>query len=108
MLQSIGLSLASAPQSGLLNPSSASRRLAFVFAWCWLVFSLALKAHAALQFDVFLGYDGTVHEADWFPVACEVLNDGPPFVATFELSNEGGGRTQSRQFALELPTNTRK
>ena len=74
--------------------------------WCFggLVFS----SHATLQFDVFIGYDGTVHEADWFPVACEVLNDGPPFNAVFELFNEGGGRNQSRQMVLELPTNTRK
>ncbi|MEO8429621.1 MAG: hypothetical protein ABI651_21225, partial [Verrucomicrobiota bacterium] len=69
---------------------------------------LVFSSRGTLQFDVFLGYDGAVHEADWFPVACEVLNDGPPFNAVFELSNEGGGRNQSRQMVLELPTNTRK
>ena len=68
-------------------------RFAVVFWSFWFAIGLVLKAQGALQFDVFLGYDGTVHEADWFPVACEVLNDGPPFVATFELSNESGGRT---------------
>jgi len=34
----------------------------FVFAF------VVATAHAALQFDVFLGYDGTVREASWFSV----------------------------------------
>jgi hypothetical protein len=37
-----------------------------------LSFATLLKGHAALQFDVFLGYDGVVPEASWFPVVCEV------------------------------------
>ena len=37
------------------------------------------NAGAALQFDVFLGYDGTVREASWFPILCEIKNDGPAF-----------------------------
>jgi hypothetical protein len=71
----------------------------------------AASAPAALQFDVFLGYggqpsgtDGIVREAGWFPVACEVLNDGPSFNAVFELSNSG----HARRVVVELPTNTRK
>ena len=32
-------------------------------------------ADAALQFDVFLGYDFVVPEATWFPVVCEIKND---------------------------------
>ncbi|MBI3415041.1 MAG: hypothetical protein HY043_06925 [Verrucomicrobia bacterium] len=75
-----------------------------VMAMCALVFS----ASASLQFDVFLGYDGTIREGEWFPVACEILNDGPSFKAVFEFGSESGGRTQTRRFALELPTNTRK
>ena len=70
--------------------------------WC------ALPVRAALQFDVFIGYDSTVHEAGWFPVACEVFNDGPSFNAVFELSNEAVGRGQVRRYSVELPTNTRK
>src|SRR5439155_18475821 len=77
----------------------------------WLGFGLALPGHAALQFDVFLGYggqptgvDGVVREVGWFPVACEVFNDGPPFNAAFELSGAG----QTRRIMVELPTNTRK
>jgi hypothetical protein len=48
---------------------------------------------------VFVGYgsganDGIVREAGWFPVACEILNDGPGFDALFELSSRqlGGGQ----------------
>ena len=85
-------------------------------AWFWLRllvlwFGLAYSSRAAMQFDVFLGYggqpsgsDGIVREAGWFPVACEVLNDGPSFNAVFELSSSG----QTRRMVVELPTNTRK
>jgi len=77
--------------------------------------ALTSTARAALQFDVFLGYggqptgtDGVVREAGWFPVACEVLNDGPPFTGIFELSTGHRGAGQTRRFTVELPTNTRK
>jgi hypothetical protein len=80
-----------------------------------LAASLGLMAQAATQFDVFLGYggqptgaDGIVREANWFSVACEVHNDGPSFNAVFELSPAQSGGAQTRQFAVELPTNTRK
>ena len=68
----------------------------------------ALTARAVLQFDVFLGYDWIVPQATWFPVVCEVKNDGPPFVGTVEL---GGGRysqEQTRRMLVELPTGTLK
>jgi hypothetical protein len=67
-----------------------------------------------MQFDVFVGYgsggvnDGVVREAGWFPVACEVFNDGPAFDAVFELSSRQLGGGQTRRLAIELPTNTRK
>jgi len=74
-----------------------------------------VSARSALQFDVFLGYggqptgtDGIVREAGWFPVACEVLNDGPPFNAVFEVSSSQMGGGQAKRLAVELPTNTRK
>jgi hypothetical protein len=80
-----------------------------------LVGFACLNANAALQFDVFLGYggqptgtDGVIREAGWFPVACEVLNDGPSFNGVFELSSSQTGGGQTRRFAIELPTNTRK
>ncbi|MBE7504170.1 MAG: hypothetical protein HS113_28560 [Verrucomicrobiales bacterium] len=72
------------------------------------------SARAELQFDVFVGYgsgggnDGLVREAGWFPVACEVFNDGPGFDAVFELSSRQVGGGQVRRWAIELPTNTRK
>src|SRR2546423_6747247 len=38
-----------------------------------------LSANAAVRFDVFLGYDGILPEASWFPVGFEIQNDGPSF-----------------------------
>ncbi len=60
------------------------------------------------QFDVFLGYGDIVREANWFPVACEINNDGPGFTAVFELTNDRGTGGQMRQVRLELPSNTHK
>jgi hypothetical protein len=51
-------------------------------------FSLT-PAWAALQFDVFLGYDGTVREASWFPIVCEIKNDGPSFTGVIEVTPAG-------------------
>jgi hypothetical protein len=69
----------------------------------------AARAAAGFQFDVFLGFDEKVRDANWFPVACEVFNDGPTFKAVFELTTEGaGGGGQKRRLLVELPTNTRK
>jgi len=67
-----------------------------------------LAAPAALQFDVFLGYDGIVPEASWFPVVCEIKNDGPSFTAVIEVTpgNYNGG--QVRRVVVELPTGTLK
>ncbi len=65
-------------------------------------------AFAALQFDVFLGYDGAVREASWFPVVCEIKNDGPPFVGVVEVSPGDFGKGQTMQMAVELPTGTLK
>lgn len=58
------------------------------------------------QFDVFVGFDGVVTEANWFPVVCEVRNEGPTFNASFEFHDSGGGL--SRQLVIELPTGTLK
>src|ERR1043165_3170999 len=44
-----------------------------------LLCALPYSADAALQFDVFLGYDGVVPNATWIPIVCEVKNDGPSF-----------------------------
>lgn len=62
----------------------------------------------ALQFDVFVGYGGAVREVSWFPVTCEIMNDGPAFTGTIEITGTHLGKRQRRQLELELPTNTRK
>src|SRR5213593_3241019 len=61
---------------------------------------------AALQFDVFLGYDGIVPEASWVPLVCEAKNDGPTFTGTVELTS--GNQGQTRRMTVELPTGTLK
>src|ERR1700674_170622 len=87
----------------ILRRSSAPEMLSSPFnpALRWLLFVIVLLAlwgavtcRAALQFDVFLGYDGIVPEASWFPVVCEVKNDGPTFMGTVEL--DGGNNNQGQ------------
>ena len=68
----------------------------------------ALASRAALQFDVFLGYDWIVPQASWFPVVCEIKNDGPPFVGTVELDGGRFNQEQTRRAVIELPTGTLK
>ena len=103
-----------------INPSpertialrSASRHwISRALAWCallWLWAGLSGSSRAALQFDVFFGYDNTVREAGWFPLACEILNDGPTFNGTVEIFSGNSRSDQVRRVTLELPTNTRK
>jgi len=75
---------------------------------CALFLAFTLPARAAVRFDVFLGYDGILPEASWFPVVCEVFNDGPSFNAIFELSPGQYSQGQSRVMVVELPTGTLK
>jgi hypothetical protein len=95
------------------------RRMLGAVVWLGMVIGACIGAcgvrGATIQFDVFLGYgsqptgmDGLVREGSWFLVACEVHNSGPSFDATFELAPGQFGRGQTRRFAIELPTNTRK
>jgi len=63
---------------------------------------------AALQFDVFLGYDGVVPEATWFPVVCEIKNDGPPFNGVIELNGGAFNQGVAHRLDVELPTGTLK
>ncbi len=72
------------------------------------LFCLATAARAALQFDAFMGYDDLVPDEGWFPITCEVDNDGPPFNAVVEITARDFGPGQVRKFPLDLPTNTRK
>lgn len=98
--------------------SAQSRRLASVGGACvlagWLLALAAMPVRAELQFDVFVGYgssganDGVVREVTWFPIACEVYNDGAAFDAVFELRHRHLGGDQVIRFPVELPSNTRK
>ncbi|MBL9126463.1 MAG: hypothetical protein JNL97_02390, partial [Verrucomicrobiales bacterium] len=84
--------------------------------WFWTAFAALVAgliaasdtARAELQFDVFLGYDDRVREGHWFPVAFEILNDGPAFTGTVVVGNENNVENHQRRFAIELPTGTRK
>ena len=70
--------------------------------------SRAASAPANIQFDVFLGYDGIVPEATWFPIVCEIKNDGPSFVSTIVLKGGQFSQGQVRQTVVELPNKTLK
>lgn len=73
-------------------------------AWLWA----ALPARAALQFDAFLGYDDLLPERGWFPISCELDNDGAAFNAEIQISSGDFGQGLVRHFPLDLPTGTRK
>src|SRR5436190_2315081 len=89
---------------------SAQLRSVFfcAFAVCIMMIAGANTARAALQFDVFLGYDNIVPEASWFPVVCEIKNDGPSFTSTVELSPGNYNEGQTTRLTVELPTGTLK
>lgn len=63
---------------------------------------------AEVRFDVFIGYDGTVREANWFPITCEIMNNGPGFVGVIEVTPSSYGKGQTQRFPIELPTGTLK
>src|SRR5712672_1961828 len=68
----------------------------------------ASKERDPIQFDVFLGHDGVVPEASWFPVICEIKNDGPGFTATVEIAGGNYNQGQTLREVVELPTGTLK
>jgi len=83
-------------------------RRAFSLGVAALLLMAALPARGDLRFDPFLGYDDILPERSWFPITCEVFNDGPPFNAVIEVTAQDFGPGQTRRFMLDLPTNTRK
>ena len=83
-------------------------RRALLLAWFLLVLAAAPALCAAVRFDVFLGYDGIIPENSWFPVVCEVQNDGPGFVGEIEVTAGQFGQGQNRLLVVELPTGTTK
>lgn len=68
----------------------------------------ATIARADVRFDVFPGYDGTGREAAWFPITCEIFNEGPPIRAIIEVSPGNYGKGQTQRVPVELPTGTLK
>lgn len=91
--------------SGAPSPRLALSLLLLILA---ILAGGILPAQAALQFDVFIGYDGIVPEASWFPIVCEVKNDGPGFTGTVEVDGGSYSQGQMRRLVVELPTGTLK
>ena len=92
------------------GPAAGLRRLA---ALLFFICTFLSTARAEIQFDVFLGYGdlgggGIVPEASWFPVVCEVKNDGPTFDGVIEVSAGNYNNSQTRRIVVELPTGTLK
>jgi hypothetical protein len=67
----------------------------------------AAAVRAELQFEVSPGLDGLVPGASWFPITCEIFNDGPGFNGVIEIKSTYG-RGLNLLVPVELPTNTRK
>src|SRR2546425_8808126 len=96
-----------APQSRCRRTGQSSSFFCLLAACALLLASLA-PARAMVRFDVFLGYDGIMPEASWFPVAFEIQNDGPSFTGMVEISPGQFNQNQTRLMAVELPTGTMK
>jgi hypothetical protein len=88
--------------------SNRGRRAVRCFLLGCLIVGGAPFVRAELRFDVFLGYDGTVREAAWFPVTCEIFNDGPPINGFIEVAPTTYGKGQTQRLPIELPTGTTK
>ena len=99
----------------ITSPSATgknSRSLLFVW-WLALALFVAAPLQAQINFDVFIGHglgiaDSVVAEASWFPVTCEIQNDGPTFTGTVEITGGQFGNGQTRTITVELPTHTKK
>ena len=92
------------PQGACAIPRPSRGTRSWLLA-AWLAFC-ATGIAQAIQFDAFLGYDGIVPESSWFPIVCEVKNDGPPFNGIIEVTT--GAQDQPRRLLVELPTGTLK
>lgn len=96
------------PRTFLIHPARKAGLRRLLLLLSMLLLLLTATARAALQFDVFLGYDGIVPEASWFPLICEVKNDGPSFTGIIEVSSGRFNESQVRRVMVELPTGTLK
>src|SRR5208283_5067207 len=93
-----------------VRPGGRKSRAPFLLVWFWLLAfgGGVFCARGAIQFDVFLGYDSLVPDGCWFPIVCEVKNDGPAFKGRIEVAVSSLGQDQPRQAEVELPTGTLK
>jgi hypothetical protein len=73
-----------------------------------LLVLLGPRCQAAPRFDVFLGYDGMLPDRGWFPITCELQNDGPSFHAVIEVGAQQMGREQTHTVEVDLPNGTLK
>ena len=92
----------------LTGVTDSIRRYAGRLAVVFLAFACPISSPAFIQFDVFLGYDGIIPEASWFPIVCEVKNDEPSFNGVVEISSSFMKDAQKTRTAVELPTGTLK
>ncbi|TAK95280.1 MAG: hypothetical protein EPO07_15640 [Verrucomicrobia bacterium] len=77
-------------------------------ALVWVTASVSFAELSLVQFDVFPGYDQVTREGNWFPIVCEIKNNGPSFSGTVEVSNGTYGKDQTHRVTIELPTGTLK
>src|SRR6266850_3576297 len=82
------------PRDGVAGKQAGRYRVLIIVLWLAVQCLAAVSGRAAMQFDVFLGYDGIVPEATWFPLLFEIKNDGPSFTGTVELSSENMNQGQ--------------
>ncbi len=96
------------PSGPALSLMGRGGPVALVLLSVLILLGSILRSTAALQFDVFLGYDGVIPEATWFPVVCEIKNDGPSFNGVIELNGGSLNQGQVQKVEVELPTGTLK
>ena len=115
-----GGAISGAPTTDIVNLGTSFKRPCqhlgafgpFILA-LFLVFSAGAIRAQQIQFDVFVGYGdlgggGVVPEASWFPVVCEIKNNGPTFNGVIEINAGNMGQAQNVRVAVELPTGTLK
>lgn len=89
----------------LFGRARGAMRCLLISSFLLLPFSLL---QAAVRFEVSLGYDGVVREAAWFPITCELQNDGQPIKGFIEVASSAYGKGQTQRLPIELPTGTVK
>ena len=92
----------------VISPSLRFLKRLFLSSTAGLLLLAATQCQAAPRFDVFLGYEGILPERGWFPITCELQNDGPSFNAIIEVSAGQMGQAQTRRVRVDLPTGTLK